>query len=994
MSSAPPSHQSKPSQHRRQHHNHGPRQPPQQQRYVPKSASPAAPKPSPPSQPSLTTALRSSTASSSASGSGGSTRGSVGDGAADGFVAYLPHDEAVAAGLGGLDAQESQAVVDLLNDALAALLRAKPREFWRQVAQNTSLHGFLDSYLQFRHRWYDLPHRGPKGAVAGLVVGELELCRRVFMVLYRISSNKDPGTGRGESLSMNEHTALLLEKKMFDLPKLLDICAIYEHDNNKLTSSLVTNAINVQPNVLDGVNIAIPEFFRIFHEMNDRCTTYLQVLTSTGSIDNGYVQLQKDFLEVLDFLNDAIVTLDSFVGAYQPAALLFCTNFEMSYGVEELLNTLSRLYDSLLPSLLQGFKVMSKSQSNGEASPDSMLSDTALGIRMLSNRTVRFGWRLLHYCYLNDQLRGHDAQTSSKMFPANVEDPMIRGDILVQTLKDINREATYSSQLNRGNTFLQALESEFHLMSRIDDIRNKGWIYMDDEQFQFISRLCGSTHTWNSVPDLPVSSHGVELQQKDEEMAMIESKISQIRDLFPDYGKGFLAACLEAYNLNPEEVIQRILEGTLHQDLLALDTSLEEMPQKKLAPTGAKDKGKGILVETAPQITAKPHKVAEARYIVQDGPSSATSSASHGPSSAISSASQGPSSAVSSEFQGSSSAISSVSSVPQGRFTRKANDDLPDAAILDSRNAKDAVRSIILDSQYEYEDEYDDSFDDLGFSVVESSYEETDGANDSDASSQGPRWSSQKKPQFYVKDGKNYSYKVAGSVGVSNAREAAAMRQTQKDTIYGLGRGGNVPFGVPNRQHIDVEEEELDVANNFNRGVSNPRGRGRRGGRGQDNPPEDNENPSGRGYGRGGRRGGWNQGSLAEENGNPNGQQGFGRGGRRWGWNQGSLAEENGNPNGQQGFGRGGRRGGSNQSNPAEEDANYNGRQQGFGRGARRGGRNHDHAAEDNEDHDPPQGFARGGPVPRGGGHGRGGGRNHHRRDRAMKKHMQGLTGL
>jgi len=198
------------------------------------------------------------------------------------------------------------------------------------------------------------------------------------------------------------------------------------------------------------------------------------VLTSTGSIDNGHVQLHKDFLEVLDFINDAIVTLDSFVGAYQPAALLFCTNFEMSYGVEELLNALSRLYDSLLPSLLQGFKVISKFHSNGEASPDSMLSDTALGIRMLSMRTVRFGWRLLHYCYLNDQLKEHDAQTSTKMFPANVEDPMIRGDILVQTLKDINREATYSSQLNHGDTFLQSLEKEFQLMSQIHNIRNKG----------------------------------------------------------------------------------------------------------------------------------------------------------------------------------------------------------------------------------------------------------------------------------------------------------------------------------------------------------------------------------------------------------------------------------------------------------------------------------------------------------------------------------------
>ncbi|XP_062216481.1 uncharacterized protein LOC133916703 [Phragmites australis] len=905
-SSTPPAHQSKPSSHHHRHHHHNhpaPRQPPPpHQRYVPKSA---APKPSP----SLTTALRSSAASSSsASGAcGSSTSAGVGrggrGGAADGFVAYLPHDEAVAAGLGGLDAQESQAVVDLLNDALAALLRAKPREFWRHVAQNTSLHDFLDSYLQFRHRWYDLPHRGPEGTLAGLVVGELELCRRVFMVLYRISSNKDPGAGRGESLSMKEHTAFLLEKKLLDLPKLMDICAIYEHDNSKLTSSLVTNAINVQPNVLDSINIVIPQFLNIFHTMHDRCMTSLQVLTSSESSANGYDQLQKDFLEVLDFINDAIVTMDSFIGAYQPAALLLCTNFEMSYGVEELLNTLSRLYNSLLPSLLQGFKVMSKSQSNGEASSDSILSDIGLGIKMLSKRTVRFCWRLLHYCYLNDQLREHDAQVSTKMFPAKVEDPMIRGDILVQTLRDMNREAT--SQVNRGNTFLEALENEFQLMSCIGNIRNKGWIYMDDEHFQFISRLCGSTHTsWNSVPDLAVSSHGGELQQKDEEAAIIESKISQIRDLFPDYGKGFLAACLEAYNLNPEEVIQRILEGTLHQDLLALDTSSEEMPQKKLAPTAVKDKGKGILVQTAPQST-------ETCYIVEDGPSS------------VSSASQGPS--------------SSVSSVRQGRFTRKANDDLPDTATLDS-NAKSAVRSVILESQYEYEDEYDDSFDDLGFSVVESSYDEIDGANDTEASSQGPRWNSQKKPQFFVKDGKNYSYKVAGSVAASSAREAAVMRQTQKDTIYGLGRGGNVPMGVPNRHHIDVEEEEVDDANNLSRGGSNPRGRGRRGGRGRGNPPEENENPNGQGFGRGGRRGGWNQGNPAEENGRPNGQQGFGR-------------------------------------------------------GARRGDRSHDHLSEDNEDHDPAQGFARGG-LARGGGGGRRGGRNHNRRDRAMKKHMQGMTGL
>lgn len=54
------------------------------------------------------------------------------------------------------------------------------------VATDASLHEFLDSFLKFRSRWYDFPYRGAKGIVAGVIVGELDLSRRVFMVLYRM----------------------------------------------------------------------------------------------------------------------------------------------------------------------------------------------------------------------------------------------------------------------------------------------------------------------------------------------------------------------------------------------------------------------------------------------------------------------------------------------------------------------------------------------------------------------------------------------------------------------------------------------------------------------------------------------------------------------------------------------------------------------------------------------------------------------------------------
>jgi activating signal cointegrator complex subunit 2 len=129
-------------------------------RYVPKISSPANP------QPPLTTALRSAAPAASSSTSSSRPDAYASD---DNFVVYLPHDEAVASGLGpdagGLDAVESQAVVDLLNDELAKLLKMKPRDFWKEGKLFDSLMAecFL-SFLkceetkvmgQFNEKWND-----------------------------------------------------------------------------------------------------------------------------------------------------------------------------------------------------------------------------------------------------------------------------------------------------------------------------------------------------------------------------------------------------------------------------------------------------------------------------------------------------------------------------------------------------------------------------------------------------------------------------------------------------------------------------------------------------------------------------------------------------------------------------------------------------------------------------------------------------------------------
>lgn len=737
-----------------------------------------------------------------------------GRGGGGSFVNYLPQDEAVAIGLGaeegGLDPIESQRVVDLLNRELCRLLKLNARDFWTQVASDTTLHEFLDSFLRFRHRWYDFPQHKAKGVVAGVIVGEAELSRRVLMVLYRMSSNRDPGAKASDSLSPNDHTVLLRQKKLLDLPKLLDICAIYGHENRDIVATLVHNAFKAQPMIYEDFTAVMSQFISIILTMKQRCNSSLEVLLTSGSFaDHKPSRLHADYLEVMDFINDSIATMDSLVSLFKPATILFSCTVELSSGNEELLRTLASLHDTLLPCLLRGFQMIYVDPDSPNNINGGTLSEIAFCIKMLSNNLVKFAWNLLDACYLSDEVfkSGHLPPESTKMFPAMVEDSAIRGDILIQTLREVNDNMP-SIELNHNiGTFLQNMDQNHSLVTRIEDLRNEGWISLENEQLHFLFGITMHEQRTavNSVPSRSNFTN-VSVGKLEEDTAIIESKISQIKDLFPDCGKGFLSACLEVYNNDCEEVIQRILEGTLHEDLQFIDTTLDEMPAKTpAASVGKMDKGKGIIVEPTEPFVKSFSSVTNGDRLTE---------------------------------------TQSTSSSYAGRFVRKSKVGSNSSTDLDSRDERDMAKTAALVTQYEYDDEYDDSFDDLGLSVGDSGLEENESFRDKLSSkpedsnpSNSAKWGSRKKPQFYVKDGKNYSYKVEGAIAVANTSEASIVNQAQKEMIHGLGRGGNLPLGAVKKlteTYIPekIEDHQSAGTDNGGRGRGFPRGRGRRGGRG------------------------------------------------------------------------------------------------------------------------------------------------------------------
>lgn len=161
-----------------------------------------------------------------------------------------------------------------------------------------------------------------------------------------------------------------------------------------------------------------------------------------------------------------------------------------SFGNEELLTTLARLHDSLLPSLWRGFNIIYVVEDGNRETLSDMLSSVFISLNMLSRRIANFGWKILNYCYLSDDVfQGRCSfPVSMKMFPANVDDPATRADILIQSLRDLSANYSHvSGRQTGGGTFLQNIEKNHMIMSRIELLQNTGKIFYAKYVFYFFS---------------------------------------------------------------------------------------------------------------------------------------------------------------------------------------------------------------------------------------------------------------------------------------------------------------------------------------------------------------------------------------------------------------------------------------------------------------------------------------------------------------------------
>ena len=199
----------------------------------------------------------------------------------------------------------TSAVVALLNDRLEALLRADPDAFWSHLAHDASLRRALDTYLQFRRRPHD--HAGDGDARAHPAAAGRARAPRVRGVPSRVRACRRARRHRHPRRA----PAALRDRRILDVPKLVDLCAIYGPDNPAAVALLARDAATLVPNLDRALADAGARLASGLETTADRLAA---AAFEDGALDDD----ARD--DALRYFHDVAVSLAALVRAHPPFA--------------------------------------------------------------------------------------------------------------------------------------------------------------------------------------------------------------------------------------------------------------------------------------------------------------------------------------------------------------------------------------------------------------------------------------------------------------------------------------------------------------------------------------------------------------------------------------------------------------------------------------------------------------------------------------------------
>ncbi|XP_059532681.1 activating signal cointegrator 1 complex subunit 2 isoform X3 [Myotis daubentonii] len=446
------------------------------------------------------------------------------------------------------------------------------------VIFDETLQKCLDSYLHHVPRKFD-EWVAPAPEVADM---QKRLHRSVFLTFLRMSTHKE---SKDHFISPSAFGEILYNNFLFDIPKILDLCVLFGKGNSPLLKKMIGNIFNQQPSYYNDLDESMPTILQVFSNIlqhsglqGDGASSTPQKLEERGRLTPSDMPL-PELKDIVLYLCDTCTTLWAFLDIFP----LACQTFQK----HDFCYRLASFYEIAIPELESAIKKRRLEDSR-------LLGDLWQRLSHSRKKLLEvFHILLYQICLLPilesscDNIQGFIEDFLQIFSSLLQEKRFLRDyDALFPVADDVSLLQQASSVLDetRAAYILQAVESAWEGVDRRKPTDAK-----DPPGAEDLNGVGATAEPVRGPASHPENSEEEECLGAAAALGPpvsgveLDSLISQVKDLLPDLGEGFILACLEHCGYDPEQVINDILEERLAPALRQLDRGLDR--QIKPDPT-------------------------------------------------------------------------------------------------------------------------------------------------------------------------------------------------------------------------------------------------------------------------------------------------------------------------------------------------------------------------------------------------------------------------
>ncbi|KAK9506623.1 hypothetical protein O3M35_008519 [Rhynocoris fuscipes] len=540
------------------------------------------------------------------------------------------------------------------------LLSLPHHRFWSQVVYGNDTWDSVISFLQEGYPFYFLDNLTEDEDIQETYYIIMNL---VFKIFARISTQKE---SKEHWIGDKKYGSLLYNYTILSVPIFFDLCGIFGEFNADEVRRIIVNSFEAQPLYREDFNNSIQHIKAVFSSIEDQFSSHT-VSGQISKLSDRKLPLKEMTIphvqDIVFYSLDISVTLSTFVEFYPEAAnILHIHQFEINVG---------SFYDTVVVDLSKRIQIICDKEGD---------MDNYFTLMFKLNQARYYLIKLFHQCIqttLNNLDKHEVGDTFSK-------------DSAEQYLNILSDCLQYK-------TFLKDYQNKFPFKADMELLRKK-CPEIDHIKYNFVMEstlACSSSNDKKKINLNPTASNSQNPSSLSSEKKLavtgveLESLVTEVKDILPHLGDGFVKCCLEFYNYSSSSVINAILEHNLPDCLSSLSPTLQSVPTES---NSTMKRSTNFKQEPLPYIPVEAINTEEALPTNYD------------------------------DFEISRNQFDSVSSF-KGKRTNSKQRDLKD--IIDDKSFREELRGkfsilgLIEETDNAYDDEYDDTYDDSEFPVPE-----------------------------------------------------------------------------------------------------------------------------------------------------------------------------------------------------------------------------------------------------------------------------------